>query len=356
MSDAALAIDRPGTRETVERHRFDEQRLGAWLRRELAGFEGPLRVRQFSGGQSNPTFHLWTPGAEYVLRKKPPGTLAASAHAIDREFRVLTALAASEVPVPRARVYCEDADVIGTPFYVMDYQPGRIFTDPLLPEVDRSERAALYDAMNDALARLHRFDWAGAGLADFGKPTQYVARQLARWSRQYLDARTEVVPAMDDLGAWLAAHVPARESTALTHGDFRIGNLIFDEHAPRVVAVLDWELATLGEPLCDLAYTCMTYHLTARDPVAPGFVGIDTEALGIPAEREYVEAYARRCGLEDVDDWRFYLAFSLYRTAAMQHGVYCRALAGNASSETARLFGDCYRKVAAAGCSLVCGT
>jgi aminoglycoside phosphotransferase (APT) family kinase protein len=353
MSTACQVMERPGTRPTVERHRFDEGRLVAWLEQNLAGFAGPLVVRQFASGQSNPTFHLRAASGEYVLRKKPPGQLLPSAHAIDREFRVLSALAACEVPVPRTRVYCDDAGVIGTPFYVMDYQPGRIFTDPLLPGMTPTERAGLYDAMNEALARLHYFDWSGGGLGDFGRPAHYVARQIARWSKQYVDARTEAVPAMDQLGEWLAANVPARESAAIAHGDFRIGNLIFDEREARVVAILDWELSTIGHPLCDLAYNCMTYHLPGGDAVAAGFAGVDIASLGIPSEADYLAAYARRTGRADVPDWGFYMAFSLYRTAAIQYGIYRRALAGNASSETAHLFGDCYRMVAETGWALV---
>jgi len=348
-------MERPGTRPTAERHRFDEARLAAWLEQNLPGFAGPLAVRQFASGQSNPTFHLQSPTGELVLRKKPPGVLVESAHAIDREYRVLGALASSDVPVPRARVYCADAAVIGTPFYVMDYQPGRIFTDPLLPGLAPAERAGIYDAMNDALARLHGFDWERNGLGDFGRPAQYVARQIARWRKQYVAARSESVPGMDQLGDWLAANVPERESAAIAHGDFRIGNLIFDEREARVVAILDWELSTIGEPLCDLSFNCMTYHLPAGDPIAAGFAGVDIAALGIPSEADYLAAYARRTGRNDVPDWRFYMAFSLYRTAAIQHGVYRRALAGNASSETALLFGNCYRMVAASGWALASG-
>jgi aminoglycoside phosphotransferase (APT) family kinase protein len=352
---ARQAAERPGTRPTAERHRFDEARLAEWLGGHLAGFEDLLGVRQFAGGQSNPTFHLRAASGEYVLRKKPPGRLVESAHAIDREYRVLRALAGSDVPVPHARLYCDDASVIGTPFYVMDYRPGRIFTDPLLPGMGPAERAGIYDAMNDALARLHRFAWDSAGLGDFGRPAQYVSRQLARWSGQYHAARDGTVPAMDRLGEWLSANVPAAEDAAIAHGDFRIGNLIFDEHESRVVAILDWELSTIGHPLCDLAYNCMTYHLPAGHAVAAGFLGADRASLGIPSEPGYLEAYARRTGRPEVPDWTFYMAFSLYRTAAIQHGVYRRALSGNASSETAHLFGSSYRMVAQAGWDLVAG-
>jgi aminoglycoside phosphotransferase (APT) family kinase protein len=354
MTITAQAADRPGTRPTAARHRFDEARLP----RGSSGtcrVAGPLAVRQFASGQSNPTFHLRSAAGEHVLRKKPPGVLVESAHAIDREYRVLSALASGDVPVPRTRVYCDDAAVIGTPFYVMDYQPGRIFTDPLLPGMTPTERAGIYDAMNDALARLHNFDWAGNGLGDFGKPAQYVARQITRWRKQYVAASTKSVAAMDQLGDWLTANVPDRESAAIAHGDFRLGNLIFDAREARVVAILDWELSTIGEPLCDLAFNCMTYHLPAGDPVAAGFAGVDIAALGIPSAADYLAAYARRTGRAEVPSGVFTWPSACTRTAAIQHGVYRRALAGNASSETALLFGDCYRKVAESGWALASG-
>jgi aminoglycoside phosphotransferase (APT) family kinase protein len=284
-----------------------------------------------------------------VLRKRPPGTLLEKAHQIDREYRVLDALAASDVPVPRLRGFCDDTTVIGTSFFVMDFQPGRIFSDPLLPGVPADERAAIYDSMNEALARLHGVDWRALGLADFGRPEGYLARQVALWSRQYAATRTEDTPALDALQDWLAAHTPPADEAAIAHGDFRIGNLIVHEHQPRVVAVLDWELATIGHPLADLAYNCMTYHLPAGHAVAAGFVGADLATLGIPAEDDYVSAYARRTGRTQMPDWQYFLAFSLFRVAAIQLGVYARALQGNAASRTARPFGDSYRMVAEAG-------
>lgn len=346
---------RAGTREVSERHRFDEQALARWLERHLHGHAGPVSVRQFEGGQSNPTFLLATATGEYVLRKRPPGPTLATAHQIDREYRVLEALEGSGVPVPRVRAFCADAAVIGTTFYVMDYQPGRIFTDPRLPGATADERAAIYDSMNDALARLHTVDWQALGLADFGRAEGYLGRQLALWTRQYAATRTEDTPALDALHDWLAARPPPADETAVAHGDFRIGNLIFDEHEPRVVAVLDWELATLGHPLADLAYNCMIYHLPAGHPVAAGLVGVDHAALGIPGEQEYVDAYAGRTGRAQVPDWRYFMAFSLFRVAAIQLGVYARALQGNAASATARLFGDSYRMVAEAGLAVARG-
>ncbi len=348
----SAAASRPGTHPVAPRHAFDTAALAAWLSQHVDDFAGPLEVLQFAGGQSNPTFLLTTPDGEYVLRKQPSGELLPSAHAIDREYRVLRALAGSSVPVPAVRGYCDDARIVGTPFYLMDYQPGRIFTDPLLPGLTSAERADAYDAMNAALARLHAFDWREAGLADYGKPENFVARQLARWSKQYLASRTDHVPAMERLGAWLAAHIPDDEQAAIAHGDFRLGNLIYGADTLRVVAVLDWELSTIGHPFSDLAFNCMTYHLPAGHPISAGLVGADLVALGIPGEDAYLDAYARRSGLDPRPHWRFYMAFSLFRTAAIQQGVYARALRGNASSAAASRFGESYRLVAEAGLRL----
>jgi aminoglycoside phosphotransferase (APT) family kinase protein len=344
---------RPGTRSVSSRHALDEPALARWLALHLPGYSGPLTLRQFEGGQSNPTFHLAAGGSEYVLRKQPPGKLLPSAHAIDREYRVLRALAGSDVPVPQTRAWCDDAGIIGTPFYLMDYQPGRIFTDPLLPGVPTTERAALYDAMNDALARLHRFDWKAHGLADYGRPENYFARQLARWNRQYEASRTDDVPDMEALRGWLESHLPRDEHAGIAHGDFRIGNIIFHATEPRVVALLDWELSTIGEPLSDLAFNCMTYHLPAGHPISAGFVGADLDALGIPSEQSYLEAYARRTGRDPRPAWKFCMVFSLFRIAAIQQGVYARSLQGNASSSNAALFGESYRRVASAARELI---
>lgn len=344
---------RPGTRPVAPRHAFDTTALQPWLMAHLDGFAGPLHVLQFAGGQSNPTYLLSSPAGEWVLRKQPPGPLLPSAHAIDREYRVLRALAGSAVPVPAVRVYCDDPTVIGTPFYLMDYHAGRIWDDPLLPGQTPAQRAAAYAAMNEALAHLHGFDWRANALADFGKPERFVERQLARWSRQYAASRTDEVPAMERLGTWLAEHLPADEHAALTHGDYRLGNLIYDAQAPRVLAVLDWELSTIGHPFSDLAFNCMTYHLPAGHPVCAGFVGADLKALGIPDEDSYLADYARHSGLDPRPHWTFYMAFSLFRTAAIQQGVYARALKGNAASSTAHLFDESFRLVADAGWRLV---
>jgi aminoglycoside phosphotransferase (APT) family kinase protein len=351
MTDA-----RPDTRPVSERHRFDEVALGRWMSRHVRGFEAPAAIRQFAGGQSNPTFLLEAASGDYVLRKRPPGTLLATAHQVDREYRILDALADSGVPVPRVHAYCADPGVIGTEFYVMAYQPGRIFTDPRLPGVTATDRAAIYDSMNATLARLHCIDWRALGLADFGRPEGYVARQLALWSRQYAATRAEDTPALDALRDWLQAQPVPEDVAAIVHGDFRIGNLIVHEHEPRVVAVLDWELATLGNPLADLAYNCMTYHLPAGHAVAAGFIGADVAALGVPTLEEYVAAYARHAGLDELPDLRYLMAFSLFRVAAIQLGVYARARQGNAASPMAVLFGDSYRMVAEAGWAVARGT
>ncbi len=265
---------------------------------------------------------------------------------------MIRALTGSGVPVPTARCYCGDPRIIGTPFYLMDYQPGRIFVDPLLPNLAPAERSAVYDSMNAVLARLHAIHWQNVGLADYGKSERFLERQLARWSKQYETCRTDQVPAMERLRDWLVTHIPDDELTSIVHGDYRLGNLIYDESAPAVVAVLDWELSTMGHPFSDLAYNCMTYHLPAGHPISPGFVGADLQALGIPSEEAYLAAYAKRSGLDPRPHWQFYMAFSLFRTAAIQQGVYARSLTGNAASTTAHFFGESYQLVAESGLGL----
>jgi len=334
-------------------HRFDENVLKSHLNGVLPDFAGPMSVLQFRGGQSNPTFHISTSDKKYVLRKKPPGKLMPSAHAVDREYRILTALLDTGVPVPRVLHFCDTEAVIGTPFYVMEYLPGRILRNPLLPDMDSAERKAIYDAMNDTLARLHNLDWKATGLEDYGKPDNYIARQVALWSRQYEASKTGDVPAMDQLMNWLPDNIPADDSSSIVHGDFRLENLMFDEKEPKVIAVLDWELSTLGHPLSDLAYNCMTYHLPSDSKIARGFVGSDIAPLGIPSEKDYASAYCNRTGREGIVDWAFFMAFSLFRTAAIQQGVYARALGGNASSETAHQFGKTFAFVAERGWALV---
>ncbi len=334
-------------------HRFDKDVLKSHLIGVLPDFVGPMSVLQFRGGQSNPTFHISTSEKEYVLRKKPPGKLIPSAHAVDREYRILKALLDTGVPVPRVLHFCDDDAVIGTAFYVMEYLPGRILRNPLLPDMESAERKAIYDAMNDTLARLHNLDWVATGLEDYGKPDNYIARQVALWSRQYEASKTGDVAAMDQLMNWLPDNIPADDSSSIVHGDFRLENLMFDEKEARVIAVLDWELSTLGHPLSDLAYNCMTYQLPFDNKIARGFVGADIAPLAIPSEADYVSAYCDRTGRESIGDWGFFMAFSLFRTAAIQQGVYARALKGNASSETAHQFGKTFAFVAERGWALV---
>jgi aminoglycoside phosphotransferase (APT) family kinase protein len=310
---------------------------------ELPGFAGPLTVRQFQGGQSNPTFHLHTPGAEYVLRKKPPGTLLPSAHAVDREYAVQSALMGTEVPVAPMRLLCRDETVIGTMFYVMDHVAGRVFPDRTLAGVSAADRAAMYDDMNRVMAALHRVDWQAAGLSGFGRPQAYVSRQIDRWTKQYRASNVGDVPEMDRLMAWLPAHIPAADETSIAHGDYRLGNLIFHPTEPRVVAVLDWELATLGHPLADLGYCCIPWRTTVA---MEGLIGAD--APGIPSEAEFVAAYARRTGRTGVPELDFFVAFSLFRLAAILAGVYRRALDGNAADARAMQAGERFRNLAEA--------
>src|SRR6266404_6909829 len=318
----------------MERHRFDPATLDRYLRGHLAGYRGGLEVRQFDSGHSNPTFFLsaeMTGGKrrDFVLRKKPPGQLVASAHQVDREFRVISALAGTDVPVAPTHLLCTDDSIIGQMFYLMDCVEGRILIDPAMPDLTPAERGAIFDPINAVLARLHRVDPVAVGLGDYGRTGQYVARQGARWSRQYAELKTEEIPAMEKLSAWLPAHIPADDPTTIVHGDYRLGNLIIHPSEPRVVAVLDWELSTLGHPLADLAYNCIGYHL-AEPP--HGFARVDFAASGHPTEAEYVAAYCQRTGRASVPHFNFYLAFSLFRLAAIAQGVYRRGLAGNSAN------------------------
>jgi aminoglycoside phosphotransferase (APT) family kinase protein len=341
----------PGTATPVAvlpNHRFDEGRLAAYLSERLPGFATPCRISQFQGGQSNPTFHLATPNGSYVLRKQPPGVLLPSAHAVDREFMVMRALYGTAVPVPRMLLLCTDTAVIGQMFYVMQYVYGRVFTEASLPQVPAAERAAIYASMNETLAALHRIDPAGAGLGGFGRPQGFLTRQIARWSRQYAAAQLPQCVAMEHLMQWLAAQDPGADEVAIHHGDFRLGNLMIHPSEPRVIAVLDWELSTLGHPLSDLAYTCLVYHGSVFAPGGPLRSG-----NGVPAEVDFVADYCRRTGRAPIERWPYYLAFSLFRAAAILAGVYRRALDGNAADAHALERGGAYREVAELGWSLV---
>ncbi len=331
-----MSSTQPRMREISAALAFDTERLGEYLRAHLGDLQLPLRVSQFEGGQSNPTYLLQDAGGRrWVLRRKPPGKLLPSAHAVDREYRVMSALADSDVPVPRMRVLCTDESVIGTAFYVMDWVQGRIFWDPRLPGLQAGERAALFDEMNRVIAALHRVDVQAAGLGDYGKPGQYVARQIARWSQQYRASQTEPLPAMEQLMQWLPEHVPQGDEVAVVHGDFRLDNLIFHPTQPRVLAVLDWELSTLGHPLADFAYHCMAWRLEPGQ--FRGMAGENLQALGIPSEQDYVAAYCRRTGRAPVPSaqWEFFLAFNMFRLSAILQGVLARALQGNAASAEA---------------------
>ncbi|HYL59451.1 MAG TPA: phosphotransferase [Candidatus Acidoferrales bacterium] len=335
-----------------ENHRFDEARLEAYLTERIAGFRGPLTIGQFVGGQSNPTFMLQTPDARFVMRKKPAGTLLQSAHQVEREYRIIKALAQTDVPVPRAHLLCEDPEVIGTAFFVMDFVAGRIMRDPLMPDSNPAERAAFYDSMNDVLARLHKVDIDAVGLAGFGRPSGYVARQVARWSKQYEASKIEEIPEMDRLIEWVGGHIPSRDETTIAHGDYRIENIIFHPTEPRVVAVLDWELSTLGHPLSDLAWCVRPYHCPPGIDGVLSFQGIDLKASGIPAEQDFIDAYCRRVGRAGVPDLMFFVVFSFFRAAAIAQGIAMRAKIGTASGPDAAERGAKARLMAELGWSL----
>jgi aminoglycoside phosphotransferase (APT) family kinase protein len=303
-------------------HRLDEAALHAWLSANVDGYSGPLSVRQFTGGASNPTYLLSAGGARYVLRKKPPGQLLASAHQVDREYRVMKALGGVGFPVPTMRALCEDDAVIGTSFYVMDFLEGRIFRDARLPGMAPAERSAIYAELVDVLARLHAIDPAAIGLADYGRPGNFFERQIGRWIKQYRGAETDPIPAMEELIARLPALVPADETVTIAHGDYRLENVMFHPTEPRIIAVLDWELSTLGHPLADIAYSCILWH--SRSEGWGTLDGIDLAASGIPTEAEHVAAYCRRTGRAGIDHFSFYLAFSIFRLASISQGVFRR--------------------------------
>ncbi len=326
-----------GTMPVAGRHSFEVPALDAWLRSRIEGYSGALSIEQFKGGQSNPTYRLEAGGRRYVMRSKPgpAAKLLPSAHAIEREFRVMSALGGAGIPVPSMLALCEDEGVIGRAFYIMECVEGRVFWEQSLPGMDRAGRAAIYDEMNRVIAALHAVDYTAVGLADYGKPGNYFARQIGRWTRQYQASETGKIQAMDDLIAWLPQHIPAGDETAVVHGDYRMDNLIFDPREPRVVAILDWELSTLGHPLADFSYNCMGWHIPPDD--FRGIGGLDIAALGIPSEQDYIAQYCRRTGREGIasQHWDFYLAYNLFRIAAILQGVMKRALEGIASSQQA---------------------
>lgn len=335
MSEAVGADSNVGTTPVRQGYAFDQSALAAWMAEHVAGFTGLAAVEQFKGGQSNPTYKLITPGRSYVLRRKPPGPILKGAHAVEREARVLAALERQGFPVAHVHGLCEDAEVIGSAFYLMDMVEGRIFWDAALSDLAKGERAAIFDAMNAAIAQLHAIDYAAAGLGDYGRPGNFFERQISRWSKQYLDdSDAGRDPHMDRLIEWLPANIPAGDDgTSITHGDFRIDNIIFHPTEPRVLAVLDWELSTLGHPGADFAYQAMMYRMPSD--IVAGLGGRDPVALGLPSEADYVAAYCRRTGRDDLPNYPFYLAFNLFRLAAIFHGIKGRALRGTAASAQA---------------------
>ena len=348
-----------GTMPVAERQRFDVAALEAYLRTRIDGFSGPLTVEQFKGGQSNPTFKLIATGKTYVLRSKPglAAKLLPSAHAIDREFRVMSGLAGSDVPVAKMHTLCEDESVIGRAFYVMDFVEGRVLWDPQLPGMTPEQRAAIFDEMNRVMAALHKVDFSGAGLSEYGKHEGYLARQIARWSKQYRASETESIPAMDALIEWLPAHIPAGEATSIVHGDYRLDNVIFHANEPRILAVLDWELSTLGHPLADFAYHCMAWYLPRG--AGRGLGGVDLAGSGIPKVQDYIarycertgrpEYYDARSGARGIPNFEFYMAYNMFRMAGILQGIMKRVVDGTAASAQAVAMGKSTRPIAEQG-------
>lgn len=347
-----MAVDRQqafsGTKEAAPALRMDEAWLSSYLTQQIDGFAGPLTVKQFKGGQSNPTYLLETPGRRYVLRRKPPGKLLPSAHAVDREFRVISALYAQGFPVAEPLCYCADESIAGTAFYVMGFADGRVFWEPQMPSSDPAERAALYDSMNETIARLHSFDPAAIGLADFGKGENYVERQVDRWSKQYRASETEKIEPMERLIEWLPRNILPSGPVRLVHGDYRIDNLIVARDQPEVIAVLDWELSTLGDPLADFSYHLMAWHMPYSESAAgtATLVGHDLGALGIPSMADYVDDYVARTGLDPRPHLPTYLAYNFFRIAAILQGIIGRVRDGTATSEFAPAKAEMIRPLA----------
>ncbi len=319
-------------------HAFDETALLTYLEENITGFKGPLTIQQFDGGQSNPTFKLLCGSGVYVMRKQPPGELLPSAHQVDREYRIMKALWNTDVPVPEMLCLCDDTAVIGTKFYVMAMVEGRIYSEILLPDVSPADRREMYLDMMRVLARVHAVDYKAVGLESFGRPGNYYERQYSRWSKQYNNAKTESIPSMDKLIEWLPEHLPESDETTIAHGDFRLANMVFHPTEPRIIAVLDWELSTLGHPLADLGYSCMEFYADFYGEVR--LRGPKRESLGIPSHDEMVAEYCKSSGRDSIDNWIFYVVYNLFRSAAIVQGVYKRGLDGNASSESALTYGE----------------
>jgi aminoglycoside phosphotransferase (APT) family kinase protein len=321
------------------------------MKKNVCDFSGALSAEKFAGGQSNPTFKLSAGDRKFVLRRKPPGQLLASAHAVDREFRVIAALQDTDVPVPGAVALCKEDEIIGSMFYLMEYLEGRVFWDPVLPELNNDERSAVYDDMNRVLAAMHSINVADVGLGDYGRPGNYFERQVGRWTKQYRASETQTVPAMEELMAWLPENMPAEDDrVALVHGDYRLDNVMFHPTEPKIIAVLDWELSTLGNPIADLAYQVMAWQLP-RDAGITGLAGIERKPLAIPEDNSYVTSYCERTGRDEIKHWNFYLAFCFFRLAAIVQGVKKRALDGTASSAEAESRGNLVQPLAELGMS-----
>jgi aminoglycoside phosphotransferase (APT) family kinase protein len=339
-----------GTKPVADNQKFDVAALDAYLRANVDGYTGPLTIEQFKGGQSNPTFKLITPNKTYVMRAKPgpAAKLLQSAHAIDREFRVMKALHGSDVPVAKMHVLCEDESVIGRAFYVMDFVDGRVLWEPQLPGLQASERAAIFDELNRVIAALHKVDFNAVGLTDYGKHDSYLSRQIARWTKQYKASETESIPAMDALIDWLPAHIPPGEETSIVHGDYRLDNVIFHPTEPRILAVLDWELSTLGHPLADFAYHCMTWYLPPG--AGRGLAGIDLANTGIPNVKDYIARYCERTGRQNgIEHFDFYMAYNMFRMAGILQGIMKRVVDGTAASAQAVAMGKATRPIAELG-------
>jgi aminoglycoside phosphotransferase (APT) family kinase protein len=324
-----------GTKEVTDAHYFDVKKLEAYLADRIEGFQTPLEVRQFKGGQSNPTYQLVTPNRKYVMRRKPPGKLLPSAHAVDREFKVISALYPTGFPVAKPYVLCEDETVIGTMFYVMDCVEGRILWEGTLPGMDKKARWATYDAMNETLARLHNLDYLKIGLEGFGKPTDYVARQITRWTKQYQLSETEQIGEMNKLIEWLPKHLPAEGRPSVVHGDYRMDNMILHPTEPRVLAVIDWELSTIGDPLADFTYHLMQWQQDGRATSSGSIMGADFEALGIPTIDQYVKMYCERTGRATTPNMDYYAAYNFFRLAGILQGIVGRVRDGTAANANA---------------------
>ncbi len=331
-----------GTKEVAETHRFDETKLEAYLAERIEGFQTPLEVRQFKGGQSNPTYQLVTPNRKYVLRRKPPGKLLPSAHAVDREFRAISALYPTGFPVAKPYLLCEDESVIGTMFYVMECVEGRIYWGPMLPDCSPKERTAIYEAMNKTLAQLHSLDYEKLGLGDFGKPGAYIARQISRWTKQYQLSETQTIPEMNRLIEWLPAHLPPQERNSIVHGDYRLDNMILHPTEPKVIAVLDWELCTIGDPMADFTYHLMQWQMPpgGSSGGTQTLVGANPKALGIPTMEEYTAMYCRNAGLKNIPNMDYYAAYNFFRLAGILQGIVGRVREGTANSAHATTNAD----------------